>query len=264
MRKFRIESNTMRTISPTLIRRCLAAGTASLLSIGGVAAQNAPQADSALLASGARINGGSLPYRATFDMQQLLTSYQPPEPRIIDLTLRLAPEDPADLAPAATQAEPLLATVVGATLNHPLAVSRAGYFLLPYLEWAHQERATIAFNAPTLSNQLQTAWKIRLAPDQTLSYADFGRALGEMKLVQKNIPWYRFGLRQVRKSSQDGLKACFVDRDGRIEIDGQVAATTIETGCQVLAFDAARAAQAGAIITFVGTLDTVTLHDAVK
>lgn len=254
----------MRIFSPTLIQRCTAAGAVSILTIGAVAAQTVPPAAASPLAGATRVNTGSLPYRPSFDMQELLTSYQPPEPRIIDLTLRLAPREPDDLEPDAGQTDSLIATIVGDTLNHPIAISRSGYFLLPYLEWARQERATIAFNLPTLSNQLQTAWTIRLGPEQTLAYADFGRALDEMKYVQKNIPWYRFSLRQVRTSTQDGLKACFDNGDGRIEIDGQAVATTIEGGCQVLAFDPALAARGAATIAFVGLLDTVTLHDAVK
>lgn len=239
----------------------MAAGTLSLLTLGAVDAQETPQPGASPLAAGARMNGGSVPYRTSFDMQELLTSFQPPEPRIIDLTLRMAFADADDLAPDAAPSAPLQATIVGDSMNHPIAISRRGFFLLPYLDWARQERATIVFNAPSLTNQLQTAWTIRLAPGQTLSYADFDRALGEMKTVQKNIPWYRFGLRQVRKSKQDGLKACFAVRDGRIEIDGQPAATTPEDGCQVLAFDPALAERGAATIAFVGTLDSVTLHD---
>jgi len=242
----------------------MAAGALSLVTIGPAAAQNALPAGASPLAGSARVNTGSLPYRASFDMQELLTSYQPPEPRIIDLTLRLALKEPDDLAPDAVPPAPPLATIVGDTLSHPIAISRSGYFLLPYLEWARQERAVVAFNMPTLSNQLQTAWTIRLAPGQALSYSDFGRALDEMKAVQENIPWYRFGLRQVRTSTQDGLKACFAGRDGRIEIDGQTVAATREDGCQVIPFDPAIAARGAAMIVFVGQLDTVTLHDAVK
>jgi len=250
----------MRIISQSLIRRCLAATTVSLITFGAASAQDAPQPGASPLVTNARINNGGLPYRTSFDMQEVLTSFQPPEPRTIDLTLRMAFAHANDLAPDAAPSATLQATIVGDSMRHPIAISRGGYFLLPYLDWARQERATIVFNAPSLTNQLETAWTIRLAAGQTLSYADFGRALDEMKTVQKNIPWYRFGLRQVRTSKQDGLKACFAGQDGRIEIDGQPAATALEDGCQVLAFDPALATRAGTI-AFVGTLDSITLHD---
>lgn len=255
----------MRTGFQPAIQRSMATVMLAFLACGAAAAQEsqAPPADGIVpVLINSKKNPGDLPYKSAFDTQELLKSYQPAEPRVIDLTLRLAFSDGSEKTQDAYHPETWAVAIVGDTVDQQVPISRGGYFLLPDLEQARKERATIMFNAQTFANRLETAWKLRIAPDNTLSYASFAEALQELRYVQDSIPWYRFGLRRIRNGVYDGLKACFIGPEGRIEIDGQPAATTPDGACQVLPFDADRLRAGPSTIAFVGQLDTVTLHEA--
>ena len=207
-------------------------------------------------------NPGDLSYRTFFDIQSFVQARLPPEPRVIDLTLRVFFTDVAGAARDAYSPDTWAVAIVGETVDQTVPVSRGGYFLLPDLKQAAEERATIMFNTLTRSRTVDTAWKLRTGAGQTLAYADFAKALDEVRFVQQQLPWYRLGLRQMRLVGHDGLRACFHDGAGRIEIDGQAAATIVEGGCQLLKFDPARARDGRSVISFVGPLHIVTLHEA--
>ena len=206
-------------------------------------------------------NAGDVPYKTFYGMQALLQSFQPPEPRVIDLRLRL---DFAGADAAARDAylpDTWAVAVVGDTVDQVVPVSRGGYFVLPELKQAAEEKATIMFNTQTRKGRIDTAWKLRIAEGQTLSYASFAQAFEDVKFVQRQIPWYRLGLRGVRIVGYDGLRACFLPEGGRIEVDGKPAATTTDGGCQVLKYDPSATRASEARIAFIGPLDTVTLHE---
>ena len=209
----------------------------------------------------AKKNAGDLSYKSFFGIQTLLQSFQPPEPRVIDFTYRLSFKERAGAARDEYDPQTWGVAIVGDTFDQVVPVGRGGYFLLPDLPRAIQESATVMFNTQTRWRSLNVAFKLRLSPEQTLAYADFARAIGEFKVVQGQVPWYRFGLRAVRNASVDGLRACFRTADARIEIDGMPATTRIEGMCHVLEFDPARAAAGPATIAFIGPLDNVTLND---
>ena len=207
----------------------------------------------------ARKNAGDLSYKSFFSGQQLLQSFLPPEPRVIDFTYRLSF---TELSPAARD-EYVPATwavaVVGDTFEQVVPVSRGGYFVLPELPQAIKENATVMFNAQTRWRSIEVDFKLRTSPQQTLAYADFARAIEEFKRVQGQIPWYRIGMRAIRNATTRGLRACFRTAGARIEIDGVAAPTRVQGMCHALAFEPSRANAGPASIGFVGDLDQVTL-----
>lgn len=209
----------------------------------------------------AKKNAGDLSYKSFFGIQTLLQSFLPPEPRVIDFTYRLSFTEIDGAARDEYDPQTWGVAIVGDTFDQVVPVDRGGYFLLPNLPQAVQESATVMFNTQTRWRSLNVAFKLRLAPEQTLAYADFARAIDEFKAVQGQVPWYRFGLRAVRTATVDGLRACFRSADARIEIDGMPAPTRIEGMCHMLKFDPAKAAAGPATIAFVGPLDNVTLND---
>lgn len=207
-----------------------------------------------------KTNAGDLPYRGFLGLQNYVQSLLPHGPKAIELRLRVHFASPKGTPYDEFQPKGWAVAIVGDTLDHIVPVSRGGYFLLPDLERAAAENATIMFNTPTHEGRIALEWKLRVSSKQTLSYADFAKALEQVKAVQRKIPWDRPGLREVRSVDYDGLTACFLSNKGRIEIGGQAAPTLTEGACWVLKFDPAAAA-GGPEIAFIGPLDIVTLHE---
>jgi hypothetical protein len=204
-------------------------------------------------------NPGDLPYKGFYNIQAFVQSLMPPEPRAIDLTLRVAftglnEAEQDNYLPGGWSV-----AVVGDTVDQTVKVERGGYFILPDLPQAANERATIMFNAQTRKGYVGAGWKLRLAEGKTLPYTAFAQAFDEVKSVQKKIPWYRYGLREERAARYDALKACFGSGGGDIEIDGQPVPTQTRGACKMLKFDAGRAASKSSVIAFVGQLENVTL-----
>lgn len=206
-------------------------------------------------------NPGDLRYANFLGVWRFLLTILPPEPRVLDMRYRLsftelAGPDRDNYLPSTWSV-----AIVGDTFDHPIEVERGGYFILPELEQGLRERATIMFNAQTRKNYINLAWKFRIGAGQTLSYADFAKAFTEVAGFQSRISTHQIHLRDEKNARFDGLKACFHPGEGRIDIDGRPAATTKAGSCQILQFDPAMASGGQARISFVGALDTVTLHE---
>jgi hypothetical protein len=208
-------------------------------------------------------NPGDLRYVGFLSVWRFLHSILPPEPRVLDVRYRLSFTALSGPDRDSYRPEAWAVAIVGDSFDRPIEVERGGYFVLPELEQAIRENATIMFNAQTRRNTLDLAWKFRIGQGQTLSYADFARAFVEVGAVQKRISEHQLHLREEKNARFDGLKACFHPGEGRIEIDAKPAATTRTGSCQVLKFDPAMAS-GQARIAFVGPLDTVTLHEIDK
>ena len=204
-------------------------------------------------------NPGDLPYKGFYDVQAFVQSLMPPEPRVIDFTLRVAFTGLDEAEQDSYLPGSWSVAIVGDTVDHTVPVERGGYFILPALAQAAKERATIMFNAQTRKGYAGAGWKLRLAEGNTLPYPAFAQAFDEVKSVQKKIPWYRYGLREERSARFDALKACFGSGGGGIEIDGQPAPVQTRGACKVLKFDAGQAASKSSVIAFVGKLENVTL-----
>jgi hypothetical protein len=206
-------------------------------------------------------NPGDLPYAGFRETFARLQSFLPPEPRVLDMKSRLSFTGLSESERDAYLPDTWAVAIVGDTIDHTIDIERGGYFVLPELEEAAKEKATIMFNAQTRKNFLNVAWKFRIAPGQTLPYADFAKAFDEVASVQKKIPLWRISLREERLARFDGLKACFHPGKGRIEVDRQPAATTSVGACEVLRFDPALARNEHVRIAFIGPLGIVTLNE---
>ena len=207
-----------------------------------------------------KTNPGDLPYQPFVDVQTYVLSLVPPDARMIELRQRVNFNGLSEAAKDAYLPESWAVAIVGDAVDQTVPVSRGGYFLLPELPPAAAQGASIMFNTQTRKGYLSMVWKLRIPEAQTLAYADFARALDEAAAVQRSVPWYRYNLRNVRRTGFDALRACFLDGGGRIEVDGQPAATSASGVCHVLRFDPGGAQKGGATIAFIGPLDIVILH----
>lgn len=211
-----------------------------------------------------KINPGDLPYKPFFSIQTYLQSLLPPEPRAIDLLGRGHFVAKSEVEKDLFAPESWAVAVVGNELDQVVPVHRGGYFLLPEVKLGFLELGTIMFNTQTQKGKMSVAWKVRIPQTQTLPYADFAKALEEVASLQRQIPTYRYDLREIRRHGHNALRACFLNGRGRIEVDGQPAPTIPDGACQVLKYDPAVARAGLAQIAFVGKLDLVTLKEVVR
>jgi hypothetical protein len=239
----------------TLSRICLA-----LLAGALACAVRAQEAPPRTVTVKARTNPGDLPYEWVYNHQRLLQGAVPAEPRMVDFTWRITfvgmsePEQD-DYVPKGWAV-----ALVGSGFERDVPVARGGYFLLPELPLGRQS-STIMFKEQSLQNYIGGAWRVRVGPDQRLSYAGVKQAIGEIQSVQNAIPLRYAGLDQLRTARYDGLKACFVGADGAILIDGKPAADASFGHCSLLKFDPAKA-DGGQTIEFKGPLDLVTIVES--
>jgi hypothetical protein len=247
---------------PTVLR-CAAAtvcGALALLAALDASGQETGQvAELAPVEIHRKTNPGDLPYSPFIGTQAYLQSLLPPDARMVELRQRVNFHGLNMTAQDIFLPESWAVAIVGDHVDQTVPVSRGGYFLLPDLPAAAAQGATIMFNTQTRKGYMTMIWKLRIPESQTIAYADFARALDEATAVHKKIPWYRYGLRNLRRTVPDGLRACFLEQGGRIDIGGQAASTRAHGACQVLQFDPAIAREGKAEIAFIGTLDIVML-----
>lgn len=206
----------------------------------------------------ARKNAGNLPYRAFLDIQKRVQGYLPPEPRMFDVLFRISFTELPMPERDAYRPEKWGVSIVSDSVDQTLDIRRGGYFRLPDNPKAYEEKATLMFSEQSRHNFLDVGWVVRIGSGQRLSYADFGKAMTELRAVQKAMPFYRLSLKTEKYANYDGIKACFLEPGGALLIDGKPAADAIVGNCAVLKFDASRAAS-GAAIEFSGPLDIVTI-----
>mgnify|MGYP006316539159 FL=1 len=222
-----------------------------------VAAQDADTPPAAAIKVGARKNPGDLPYRFFLRGQRQLQSYLPPEPRLLDFKFRISFTELPLPAQDAYLPQSWGVSVVGDSVDETVNLSRGGYFLLPDLAQAYEEDATIMFKEQSRKKSLDVAWIVRIDAGR-LRYADLGRAMNELRAVQKKISLFNISMRTEKHAKYDTLKACFLDTGGQLLIAGRPVADGTIGNCALLKFDPARFA-GGDDIEFAGTLDIVTL-----
>lgn len=207
----------------------------------------------------AKKNPGHLPYAAMYESYERLLTYLPPEPRLFDPVNRISFTQLPLAEQDAYEPTDWAVSIVGETVDQVVPVRRGGYFEIPHLPAAFQDKATLMFREQSQRNYLEVAWVIRVGTERRLSYADFGKAMEQLRSMQKRIPVLRSLSYRVEKYGNfDGLKACFLAPGGTLRIDGQPAADRISGACSVLKFDPARVGS-GQVIEFDGPLDVVTL-----
>jgi hypothetical protein len=207
----------------------------------------------------AKKNPGDVRYDQFYDLQQRLIGYLPPEPRLFDAVQRVSFTRVSLAEQDAYEPPGWAVSIVGDGVDETLPIRRGGYFVLPYLEDAYKGRATVMFKDQSKRNYTDTAWVMRVGESRQLRYADFGKALEQLREVQDTIPLIRaINYRVEKYSNYDGLKACFLDNDGAMLIDGKPAAHAVVGNCWVLKYDR-KQANGGPPIEFRGRLDIVTL-----
>jgi hypothetical protein len=207
----------------------------------------------------AKKNPGDLPYRRFYDLQQRFMSYLPAEPRLFDAVFRISFTRLYLAEQDAYESKNWAVSIVGNELDETVPLRRGGYFVVPYLETAYRENATLMFRDQSKHNYVVTAWIMRIDDSHRLTYADFDKALKQLQGVQKAIPLrYLLNFSVEKFSKYDGLKACFLEPGGAVRIDGKQVADAISGKCSVIRFDPAKASSEQ-IIEFDGELDIVTL-----
>lgn len=229
-----------------------------LLAAGASAA--AAQGHTSTVQVDGRRNPGDVPYKYFWEGQQQLRGFMPPEPRVLQLSYRILFVELSERQSDEYLPKSWGVSIVGDHLDQDLDVRRGGYFTLDYSQQAIDEDAIIMFKEHTMSRAIGLAWLVRLGPGQALPYADLQRALGEVRAIQQQVTPGNLALRTLKRTSYNGLKACFLAPDGDIRIDGVSSPTGRIGNCLVLKYDQARR-DSGATIEFVGPLDIVTLVD---
>jgi hypothetical protein len=208
----------------------------------------------------ARKNEGDIPqYEHFIKSQGWVYNELPPRPRVIDFLWRISFTDLPEPERDAFVPKEWAVALVGRDFEQTVPVARGGYFLLPVLpqgRWG----ATIMFNAQTRSERLAVAWAIRLSADKQLRYADFGRALEEVRGVQIAMPPTWEFVREIRNANYDALKACFLDAGSDIFIDGKQVSSQAVGNCKILKYDPTQFVGTQTI-EFRGPLNVVTLVD---
>lgn len=208
----------------------------------------------------ARTNPGDLAYGWVFEDQKLLQRYLPAQDRMVDFSWRITFTELSLPEQDAFVPQGWAVALVGKGFEQDVPVARGGYFLLPALPLGRQS-STIMFKEQSMLGYIGAAWRVRVGADQRLPYAGFRQALDQVHAVQNAIPPGHTGLRLVRASQYDSLKACFLGAGGQVLIDGKPAADASFGHCALLKFDPARAA-AGQAIEFKGALDVVTVVES--
>jgi hypothetical protein len=205
----------------------------------------------------ARTNAGDLAYAWVFEDQRLLQGYLPANDRMVDFVWRISFREMKVSEQDAWTPQGWAVALVGDGFDQTVPVERGGYFVLPALPLGRQG-ATIMFKEQSMKGKIAAGWIVHVGSSQSLSYADFGKAMEQVHAVQDAIPVQQAGLKPVRDSKYDGVKACFLDAGGAAFIDGQPVADARLGNCTILKFDPARAA-GGQVIEFRGALQVVTV-----
>lgn len=205
-----------------------------------------------------RKNAGDAPYAPAYQMQQRVMALLPPEPRVIDVRMRLmfaglSLRERDDFMPANWGV-----AIVGTTIDETIPMARGGYFLLPDRPLARSENATLMFNTQTKENVVGMTWSIRVRQGNLLPYRDFGLAIAQFDAARRKVRWYERGLNEFSHYRMSALRACFVG-EGAVLLDGAASGAVSQGRCAILGFDKAKAAT-DATISFTGELESLTLH----
>jgi hypothetical protein len=205
---------------------------------------------------------GDLPYRPFIESFRLLQSYQPPEPRLVDVLVRARYPAMSDTEQDAYVPTKWGVAIVSRSVDLTVPVRRGGYFVLPDVDAAYAEEGSILFREPT-SKPLYLYFSLRVGAGQRLRYADLGKASQQIDTLLGKISYFNSRLRHLKRDKHDAIKACFLDAGGDIRIDGRSVADTTIGNCKVLRIDPERVKSAD-VIEFSGALDIVTFAEISK
>jgi hypothetical protein len=203
---------------------------------------------------------GELPYRPVIESFRLLQSYQPPEPRLIDVLVRAKYPFMSDAEQDAYVPQRWGVAIVSPSVDLTVPVRRGGYFVLPDVDGAYQEKASILFREPT-TRPLYLYFSLRVGAGQRIRYADLGKASQQIDSLLGKISYFNQRLRHLKRDKHDAIKACFLDASGDILIGGRSVASDSIGNCKLLRIAPERV-KSGDVIEFSGPLDIVTFAES--
>lgn len=206
------------------------------------------------------MKAGQLDYAFFYDMQALLQSYQPHEPRLLDLKLQALYTEMTEPQRDAYMPSSAGVDILGRTVDVKLPMEKGGYFVLPSLTTAYNEGAAIAFEKTSKDNIVNIAWALRVGPTHRLSYSAVQQALAEVRTVQGKIPMQLLEFAPIKLSKYSGIKACFSDLGGQVLIGGKPVEDAAVGDCTVVKLDK-MTAHPDDVVEFSGPLDIVTIVD---
>lgn len=214
----------------------------------------------AYLGTGHALKPGQLDYAFFYDMQTLLQSYQPHEPRLLDLKLQALYTEMTEPQRDAYMPSGAGVDILSRTVDVKLPMEKGGYFVLPSLTTAYNEGAAISFEKKSKDNIVNIAWALRVGPNHRLSYGAVQQALAEVRTIQGKIPFHFAQFQPIKLSVYSGIKACFSDLGGQVLIGGKPVEDAAVGDCTVVKLDK-MTARPDDVIEFSGPLDIVTVVD---
>ncbi|MFC5548137.1 hypothetical protein [Massilia aerilata] len=203
---------------------------------------------------------GELPYRPVIESFRLLQSYQPAEPRLVDVLVRAKYPFMSDAEQDAYMPQRWGVAIVSPSVDLNVPVRRGGYFVLPDVDGAYREKGSILFREPT-TRPLYLYFSLRVGAGQRIRYADLGKASEQIDTLLGKISYFNRQLRHLKRDKHDAIKACFLDASGDILIDGKSVADGSIGNCKLLRIDPERM-KSGDVIEFSGPLDIVTFAES--
>lgn len=198
---------------------------------------------------------GEVAYRAFHRGQQMMRSWQQPEPRLLDFWYRASY---ADMAPADVESylpDAWGVSILSASIDQVVPMRRGGYFHLPELPQALKEDAVVLFREPNRRGRLEIAWLLRVGSGRKMSYGTLARALEEIRGVQARASVLSPRFWQFKYYRYDAVQACFLDADGAILVDGQPVVDDTVGNCKRIRIDPGRFASE-AQVEFAGAFDS--------
>lgn len=206
----------------------------------------------------ARKKHGELGYRFFQRGYKQLQSYQPPEPRSLDLWLQAIYTEMTEPERDTYLPSGWGVAILSKSVDATIPVRRGGYFVLPDLPQADEEDAVIMFKEPSRKRKLNVVWALRVPQEQRLGYGMLKKAMAELRAVQDKIPFFSLPLFHEKRAKYDGIKACFLTPGGSVLIAGTPVGDATIGNCTVLKVDPGYRSDHDTI-EFSGPLDIVTI-----
>ncbi len=205
---------------------------------------------------------GDLSYETLWRMQKRVASMLPKNGEMLTPVLQLAVGGSSKRERNEFLPSSWAIAIKGRTVDTVLPMRRGGFFEIPALPQAQvrSEAAFVRFNTRNRKKWFEVAWQLAVPSDGTLRYGQLARAFDELKVAQRDMPWWDIMLIDEKNARFDAVRACFATVGGAILVSGTAAGSAVSPHCALLPFNAAQAA-ANAPVQFVGALESVTLDN---
>lgn len=223
-------------------------------------AESAAHSASASTAQPYRKQPGDLSYSTMWRMQKRASAMQPRGAKLLTPVLRLAVHGVDERESNEFLPAPWAVTVLGKSVEVALPMQRGGYFTVPPIAKAQSrsEEAIVRFNTEQRKKRFDIGWQLAVPASGKLSYSELSQAFEELKVAQRDMPWWDIMAISEKNARFDAIRACFSDEKGEIFVAGAPAGTRLSAHCRLLGYDPERTATSTEIV-FSGPVDSVTL-----